>query len=282
MKNIVLSLSLVCLLAGCTSYYPPKTSMYSDYGFTYDYNKSPVPSAVDVPSTERAPTPTILVQVPPPTVINQTTPPAVQSSIETSNTNATAATTTGGDANPYRGNYVIPPKVIVVPQQTIIRETAGAPTQGAVTADTSHAQQPQSGYPGVNYVTPSLIGVPTTTNVSTNTPGTNTPGTNTPGTNTPGINPPGTNSNGGITNKPGGGGATNNLPPFTPLPGTGSSGTPPNATPTPSGTPLQRSNRQSTSGSGTGAPAQSTSGGSFAPPPPNTTPVPGTQPTPRE
>ncbi|MDB6026062.1 MAG: hypothetical protein JWM68_2285 [Verrucomicrobiales bacterium] len=265
MKNTFLLLSLAAVLVGCTSYYPPRTSMYSDYGFTYDYRESPVPS-VDVPATtvDTTPAPTFLVQVPPPTVIYQTTQaPVLQSSVDT---NAVVAV----DPNPYRGTYAIPPKVVVVPQQTIIREGAGAAPGSSVTAAPPTPPATPQFYPGTSYIYPGTVG---TTTIITN------------GTNNGGIT--NTNASISITNQntasvtntinEGAGAQRTNPPPFTRVPGPTNVLTPPPGTQPTSA--LQRPrNTQSTSGSGTGQPAGTTTGGSFAPPPPGATPLPGTEP----
>ncbi len=284
MKKSILLLSLAALISGCSTY-PPNHAMYSDYGFTYDYRESPVPAAVDVPATPTTTSnPTFLVQVPPPTVIYQTTStPVVQSSVDT---NATA------EANPYKGSYLIPPKVVVVPQQTIIREAAGAAPGGATNVIQGQGQPAYPGYPGNTYVYPGFIGGVVDTNVSgTNTNNvviTNTLNntnnvaiTNTlNNTNTVVITNNNTATNQGFAsatnriNEAAGAQRTN--APFATRPNTNA------PTPAPVGTrptsALDRPPTQSTTGSGTGQPAQTTTGGSFAPPPPGTTPLPGTEP----
>lgn len=260
MNKIFLILSVAAFAVGCSSYYPPRTSMYSDYGFTYDYKESPVPSATDVPVSSPSTTaPTFLVQVPPPTVIYQSAPSpstSVQSSAET----APAA-----EANPYKGSYLIPPKVVVVPQQTIIRESAGAATGIVSNAPVQPQPTPNT------YIYPGVIG---TGIVDTNTPGTNT-NSNVVVTNT--FTNRTLSSVTNTINEGAGAQPTNNTRPFTPLPTVTNTVTPPVGTQP--GSSLQRpNNTQATTGSGTGQGAQTTTGGSFAPPPPGTTPLPGTQP----
>ena len=269
MKKIFLLFSVTTLFWGCTSYYPPK-KMYSDYGFTYDYSQSPVPAAEEVPavSTTTTPAPTFLVQVPPPTVIYQNTPVPLQSSTDT---NTAISESSGAELpNPYKGTYLIPPKVVVVPQQTIIHETAGAVPGTNITTTT----QPATAYPYPYY--PGAVGF---LGVDTNAPPTNAiPNPTNPVPTNPIVNP--TNVVPTPTNPPAPVRTNTFLPPIntpttaggsfapppagaTPLPGTGPGGTRTTAggsfAPPPSGTPTLP-------GISHGTPT--TAGGSFAPPPP--------------
>jgi hypothetical protein len=311
MKQTLLLLCAAALVSGCSSYYPPRTtSMYDNYGFTYDYSASPVPAAVDVPAiAETTPAPTFLVQVPPPTVIYQTTEAAVHSSIDT---NTPTNVSTSDEANPYKGSYLIPPKVVVVPQQTIIREAAGSAT-GVVGTNAAPAAGPQYYPAGGSYVYPYGVGFGTVGTNTNNVVVTNLPGISNSVVITNGIsnNVVVTNgisnnvvvTNGGISNNvvitngvtvtnqniasatnrivEAAGAQATNPPPFAPRPATNAVSPISPAPALQSPSTFQRPNSQSTTGSGTGQPAQSMSGGSFAPPPPGTTPLPGSQTAPR-
>ncbi len=284
MKKTFLLLSLAAFTFGCSTYYPPRASIYSDYGFTYDYKESPVPSAADIPAStyDTGPAPTFLVQVPPPTVIYQSTPAPIQTSVDT---NVVA------ESNPYKGTYLIPPKVVVVPQQTVIRESAGAVPGSTVTTTTQPGTvYPSPGYANPNYLYPGavgFIGVDTNTNtvVITNNPITAT-NLNVGVTNS--ISNQNTISNVvSITNVNEAAGAQNtnapaptNAPPFTPTPGTTNNSAqrfPNQATvPTTAGGSFAPPPGGATPLPGQGPATRTTAGGSFAPPPSGTTPLPGT------
>jgi hypothetical protein len=248
MKQTILLLAIAALLAGCRSSYPPHT-MYSEYGFTYDYRPSAKPLVINQPVREESSAPTFVVQVPPPTVIYQTAPTTVQSSSET---NTLTDVSTSSDPNPYKGTYVIPPKVIPVSEQTVIHDAAGAVINGSVTNTVTHQPVAGAGYPAA-------VGA---AGAVTNDPSANVNITN--------ANPV------SITNTvtdPSGTQRTNVPAPATPPPRTENSAAP--APGTQNGTEVQNgSTIQSTTGTGAGGPAHTTTGGSFAPPPPGSTPLP--------
>ena len=224
-KSLIL-LSAAALVAGCTSYHPQHTTrMYDNYGFTYDWSPSSEPVDVDLPARVPTPAPTYVVEVPPPTIIYQSREAALHSSADT---NTPPTVSTSDDPNPYKGSYIIPPKVAVVPQQTILREAAVSATVISTNGVTV-TNQPSA-------VAPSAIVDPAGAQVTNPAPST--------------LN------------------GTNAAPPVAPS--------------KQSPTTFQLKNTQSTSGSGTGQPAQSTTGGSFTPPPPGTTPLPGSLTAPRQ
>lgn len=241
MKKCFLCLPALAFLVGCASPTSPYSSMYNDYGFTYDYKEAPVPSPGAVPPLTN-PAPVFFVQMPPPTVIYQQNAAVASTSVET---NATAETT---EANPYKGSYVIPPKVVVVPQETIIHENAGAaPGTNVVVQPT-----PSNQYPG--YIYPGVIGGFTTTNTNA-TNGVTGGVTNTNPVISTNI---GVTNVTILTNAPAGAARTNAPAPFTPVPGATSAPLPGVSTPV--------TRPQANTGGGTG-PAGAGPQGPFSPAP---------------